>query len=220
MYRFVTAIRERRMMDFKQIFRAVDVLMVDDVQFIAGKDSTQEEFFHTFNALVDAGRQIILSADRAPGEIRALEERIRSRLQSGLVVDVHPTDYELRLGVLQAKAGAYASHYPDTVIAPGVSTETAPIVSTTCKSRSVAMTLSAPCDDASISTFDRIGMVLRRSTTDWTWDRQRSRVARSIVAFMVASCPLHRQGIRSPSPERGPSSLTPRTDAASESIAP
>lgn len=120
MYRFVTAIRERRMMDFKQIFRAVDVLMVDDVQFIAGKDSTQEEFFHTFNALVDAGRQIILSADRAPGEIRALEERIRSRLQSGLVVDVHPTDYELRLGVLQAKAGAYASHYPDTVIAPGV----------------------------------------------------------------------------------------------------
>ncbi|MBW7921863.1 MAG: chromosomal replication initiator protein DnaA [Rubellimicrobium sp.] len=120
MYRFVTAIRERRMMDFKQIFRAVDVLMVDDVQFIAGKDSTQEEFFHTFNALVDAGRQIILTADRAPSEIRDLEERIRSRLQSGLVVDVHPTDYELRLGVLQAKAESYAVHYPETVIAPGV----------------------------------------------------------------------------------------------------
>ncbi|MCC7320152.1 MAG: chromosomal replication initiator protein DnaA [Rubellimicrobium sp.] len=120
MYRFVTAIRDRKMMDFKQIFRAVDVLMVDDVQFIAGKDSTQEEFFHTFNALVDARKQVILSADRAPGEIRDLEERIRSRLQSGLVVDVHPTDYELRLGVLQAKAAIHAAEHGDVVIAPGV----------------------------------------------------------------------------------------------------
>lgn len=120
MYRFVTAIRDRKTMDFKQIFRTVDVLMVDDVQFIAGKDSTQEEFFHTFNALVDAGRQIILSADRAPGEIRDMEERIRSRLQSGLVVDVHPTDYELRLGVLQSKARYYAGQYADVAIEPGV----------------------------------------------------------------------------------------------------
>ena len=69
MYRFVQSLRERKMMDFKQIFRSVDILMVDDVQFIAGKDSTQEEFFHTFNALVDQGKQIIISADRAPGEI-------------------------------------------------------------------------------------------------------------------------------------------------------
>jgi len=120
MYRFITAIRDRKMMDFKQIFRTVDVLMVDDVQFIAGKESTQEEFFHTFNALVDARRQIILSADRAPGEIRDLEERIRSRLQSGLVVDVHPTDYELRLGVLQSKARHYAGQYAEVAIAPGV----------------------------------------------------------------------------------------------------
>ena len=72
MYRFITALRERKMMDFKQIFRSVDVLMVDDVQFIAGKDSTQEEFFHTFNALVDGQKQIIISADRAPGEIKDL----------------------------------------------------------------------------------------------------------------------------------------------------
>jgi chromosomal replication initiator protein len=98
MYRFVQALRDRKMMDFKQIFRAVDVLMVDDVQFIAGKDSTQEEFFHTFNALVDGHKQIIISADRAPGEIKDLEDRIKSRLQCGLVVDLHPTDYELRLG--------------------------------------------------------------------------------------------------------------------------
>ena len=69
MYRFVQALRDRKMMDFKQLFRSVDVLMVDDVQFIAGKDSTQEEFFHTFNALVDQNKQIIISADRAPGEI-------------------------------------------------------------------------------------------------------------------------------------------------------
>jgi chromosomal replication initiator protein len=99
-------------MDFKQIFRAVDVLMVDDVQFIAGKDSTQEEFFHTFNALVDGNKQIIISADRAPGEIKDLEDRIKSRLQCGLVVDLHPTDYELRLGILQSKVETYRSQYP------------------------------------------------------------------------------------------------------------
>ena len=112
MYRFVQALRDRKMMEFKQIFRAVDVLMVDDVQFIAGKDSTQEEFFHTFNALVDGNKQIIISADRAPGEIKDLEDRIKSRLQCGLVVDLHPTDYELRLGILQSKVDAYRLQYP------------------------------------------------------------------------------------------------------------
>jgi chromosomal replication initiator protein len=112
MYRFVQALRDRKMMDFKQIFRAVDVLMVDDVQFIAGKDSTQEEFFHTFNALVDGNKQIIISADRAPGEIKDLEDRIKSRLQCGLVVDLHPTDYELRLGILQSKVETYRQQYP------------------------------------------------------------------------------------------------------------
>jgi chromosomal replication initiator protein len=96
------------------------VLMVDDVQFIAGKDSTQEEFFHTFNALVDGQKQIIISADRAPGEIKDLEDRIRSRLQCGLVVDLHPTDYELRLGILQTKADLYKAQYPGLVLADGV----------------------------------------------------------------------------------------------------
>src|SRR6056297_1931633 len=84
MYRFVQALRDRKMMDFKEMFRSVDVLMVDDVQFIAGKDATQEEFFHTFNALVDQNKQIIISGDRAPGEIANLEDRIKSRLQCGL----------------------------------------------------------------------------------------------------------------------------------------
>ncbi|PXW67469.1 chromosomal replication initiator protein [Loktanella sp. PT4BL] len=120
MYRFITALRERKMMDFKQLFRSVDVLMVDDVQFIGGKDSTQEEFFHTFNALVDGQKQIIISADRAPGEIKDLEERIKSRLQCGLVVDLHPTDYELRLGILQSKVEVYSAQYPELQIADGV----------------------------------------------------------------------------------------------------
>jgi len=120
MYRFVQALRDRKIMDFKQMFRSVDVLMVDDVQFIAGKDSTQEEFFHTFNALVDQNKQIVISADCAPGEIARLEDRIKSRLQCGLVVDLHPTDYELRLGVLQNRAERYRERQPDLEIEDGV----------------------------------------------------------------------------------------------------
>ncbi|WP_347267805.1 chromosomal replication initiator protein DnaA [Paracoccus sp. (in: a-proteobacteria)] len=120
MYRFVQALRDRTVMDFKELFRTVSVLMVDDVQFIAGKDSTQEEFFHTFNTLVDQGKQIVISADRAPGEIKDLEERIKSRLQCGLVVDLHPTDYELRLGILQSKTDNFRAQYPGLQIAPGV----------------------------------------------------------------------------------------------------
>ncbi len=120
MYRFVQALRDRKMMDFKEIFRSVDVLMVDDVQFIAGKDSTQEEFFHTFNALVDQHKQIIISADRAPGEIKDLEDRVKSRLQCGLVVDLHPTDYELRLGILQSKVEVQRQTYPGLEVEHGV----------------------------------------------------------------------------------------------------
>lgn len=119
-YRFISALRDRKMMDFKQHFRSVDVLMVDDIQFLEGKDSTQEEFFHTFNALVDQNKQLIISADRAPGEIRDLSERIKSRLQCGLVVDLHPTDFELRLGILHAKQETYVNVYPGVEIAPGV----------------------------------------------------------------------------------------------------
>ena len=119
MYRFVSALRFKDMHGFKEMFRSVDMLMVDDVQFISGKDSTQEEFFHTFNALIEQQKQIVISADRAPGEIDGLEERIRSRLQWGLVVDLHPTDYELRLGILQAKAEAQLEQNPGVVIGAG-----------------------------------------------------------------------------------------------------
>ncbi|WP_207470141.1 chromosomal replication initiator protein DnaA, partial [Paracoccus fontiphilus] len=120
MYRFVQALRESTIMDFKGMFRNVNMLMVDDVQFIAGKDSTQEEFFHTFNALVDQGKQIVISADRAPAEIKGLEERIKSRLSCGLIVDLHPTTYELRLGILQSKTEGFRAQQPDLQIGAGV----------------------------------------------------------------------------------------------------
>lgn len=112
MFRFVQALRFKDMHSFKEQFRSVDMLMVDDLQFIAGKNSTQDEFFHTFNALIEQGKQIVISADRSPGEIEGLEERIRSRLQWGLVVDLHPTNYELRLGILHAKAEAQSKANP------------------------------------------------------------------------------------------------------------
>ncbi|MGQ3028638.1 MAG: chromosomal replication initiator protein DnaA, partial [Ferrovibrionaceae bacterium] len=104
LYEFVRAVRFQDTMAFKETFRSVDVLMIDDIQFIAGKNNTQEEFFHTFNALCDRHRQIIISGDRSPSDLDGIEERIRSRLGWGLVADVQPTDYELRLAILQAKA--------------------------------------------------------------------------------------------------------------------
>ena len=120
MYRFVQALRFKDMHGFKELFRSVDILMVDDVQFIAGKESTQDEFFHTFNALVEHGKQIVISADRAPGEIDGLEDRIKSRLAWGLVVDLHPTDYELRLGILQSKVEIQSKLHPGIQISSGI----------------------------------------------------------------------------------------------------
>jgi chromosomal replication initiator protein len=104
MVQFIRALKQRDTMGFKEMFRSVDLLMVDDVQFISGKDSTQEEFFHTFNALAERGSSIVISADRSPSDLAGMEERIRSRLGWGLVADIHPTTYELRVGILQAKA--------------------------------------------------------------------------------------------------------------------
>ncbi len=104
MYQFIRAVRYKDTMAFKQKFRTVDVLLIDDVQFISGKESTQEEFFHTFNTLIDHNRQVIISADRSPSDLEGIDERIRSRLGWGLSADIHATDYELRLGILQTKA--------------------------------------------------------------------------------------------------------------------
>jgi chromosomal replication initiator protein len=116
MYQFVRALRDKNTMAFKEQFRSVDVLMIDDVQFTSGKDSTQEEFFHTFNALVDQNHQVVVSADKSPSDLEGMEERMKSRLGWGLVADIHPTTYELRLGILQAKAERMKDEIPVKVL--------------------------------------------------------------------------------------------------------
>jgi len=116
MYRFIRALRSKNTVDFKEEFRSVDVLMIDDVQFISGKESTQEEFFHTFNALVDQGRQIVISADKSPSDLEGMEERLISRLNCGLVADIHATTYELRLGILLSKAEQLSVTVPAKVM--------------------------------------------------------------------------------------------------------
>ena len=116
MYHFIKALRYKDTVAFKEQFRTVDVLMIDDVQFISGKDSTQEEFFHTFNALVDQNRQLIISADKSPQDLEGIEERMRSRLGWGLVADIHPLNYELRLSILQAKEEKLQVNVPQNVL--------------------------------------------------------------------------------------------------------
>jgi chromosomal replication initiator protein len=116
MYHFIKALRFKNTVVFKEQFRTVDVLMIDDVQFISGKDSTQEEFFHTFNALVDQNKQLIISADKSPQDLEGIEERMRSRLGWGLVADIHPLNYELRLSILQAKSEKLDISIPENVL--------------------------------------------------------------------------------------------------------
>lgn len=116
MYQFVKSLRSNETMAFKDFFRSVDVLMIDDIQFISGKESTQEEFFHTFNALVDQNKQIIISADKSPSDLTGIDERLRSRLSWGLVADIQPSTYDLRLGILQAKRDQLEAGVPDAVL--------------------------------------------------------------------------------------------------------
>ena len=92
MYRFIAALRSQNTMEFKETLRSVDVLMIDDLQFLIGKDNTQEEFFHTFNALVDQGKQIVVSADKSPSDLAGIEDRLRTRLGCGMVADIHADD--------------------------------------------------------------------------------------------------------------------------------
>jgi chromosomal replication initiator protein len=116
MYLFIKALRFKDSMSFKDRFRNVDILMIDDVQFIGGKDTTQEEFFHTFNELICSDKQVVLSADKSPSDLHGVEDRLRSRLGWGLVADIHPTTYELRLGILLSKSKKYKISIPDDVI--------------------------------------------------------------------------------------------------------
>ncbi len=123
---FINSIREKRVEAFKQRYRHYDVLLVDDIQFLEHKERIQEEFFHTFNTLYEAGRQIILSSDRPPRDIATLEERLRSRFEWGLIVDIQPPDLETRIAILRKKVTTDGIHVPDaqllTFIAGRIST--------------------------------------------------------------------------------------------------
>jgi chromosomal replication initiator protein len=116
MNEMISSIQEGRMVDFRTRYRTVDVLLVDDIQFLAGKDRTQEEFFHTFNSLHELNRQIVISSDRPPKEIPTLEDRLRSRFSWGLIADIQPADFETRVAILKSKVGPYARLVPEDVL--------------------------------------------------------------------------------------------------------
>ncbi len=125
MYQYVRALRHDKIADsrtddsiadFRELFRSADILMIDDVQFIGGKQATQMEFFHTFNALIEQGKQIVLSSDSSPLQLKGMEERLKTRIAQGLIVDIYPTTYEMRIGILQSKAEQWGVFVPADVI--------------------------------------------------------------------------------------------------------
>ncbi len=116
MYQFIKSIRLKETIKFKDQFRSIDILMIDDIQFIGGKGSTQEEFFYTFNDLIIQGKQIIISSNKSPIDLLSLDERLKSRLSGGLVVDFLPTNYELRFEILKKKVEVLNINVPTDVL--------------------------------------------------------------------------------------------------------
>lgn len=111
----IWSIRNAKTQEFREKYRPADILLIDDIQFISGKTGTQEEFFHTFNALYEDNKQIVLTSDRPPKDIRDIEDRIRTRFEWGLLADIQAPDYELRIAIMQEKAKAYPIHFPPEI---------------------------------------------------------------------------------------------------------
>ena len=115
MYHFIKSLKNNEMVKFKDFFRNADFFIIDDIQFVRGKEVMQEEFFHTFNALMDKGSQLVISSDRSPTNLDRIQDRIKSRLSGGLVVDIQPSDYDLRLNIIKSKFLEIQNTFPDTL---------------------------------------------------------------------------------------------------------
>ena len=103
MYHFIRSIKKNEMVKFKDFFRAANIFIIDDIQFVNGKEAMQEEFFHTFNALIERGSQIVISSSKAPSDLDRIQERIKSRMSGGLVIDIQPPDFNLKVKILKRK---------------------------------------------------------------------------------------------------------------------